>query len=96
MSRHQVSDIIRAGGVDAGSRSDGEALVDDFVLAYVYWREACDQLWRADDIWTAGPTTARGLAFAAYGACLDREATAADAYARAAARLLPDAAARRD
>ena len=55
---------------------------EDRALAYVAWRLACLAVWRRYREWADAPKAEESLAHAAYGAALDREHAAADAYAR--------------
>ena len=57
---------------------------EDRALAYVEWRLACVAVWSAYREWASAPRPDSSLAHAAYGAALDREHAAADAYARLA------------
>lgn len=55
-------------------------VVDAVVLAYVEWREESAAVWEAYDRWASAPTEDQLTASAAYGAALDREEAAAEAY----------------
>ena len=57
---------------------------EDRALAYVEWRLACLAVWSAYREWATAPKSHASPAHAAYGAALDREHAAADAYARLA------------
>jgi hypothetical protein len=63
------------------------ALIDDLMDAYVDWREECIGLREAYDRWSSGSADERSLAFAAYGAALDREQLASFVYAERAERV---------
>ena len=56
------------------------SLVDDFILSWVSWREACEDVRSAYECWQRCKTAQRGLAFASYRAALDREDQAARVY----------------
>lgn len=65
-------------------RTTGEVdrqLVDEAIKAYVEWREECAAVWDAFGRWRGAPTVDSRAAFSAYGAALDREESAAHAYA---------------
>ena len=51
-------------------------LVDELMDAYVDWREECNALRDAYDRWSTASPDERSLAFVAYSAALDREASA--------------------
>lgn len=71
-------------------------LVDDALVAYVEWREECLAVWDAYDRWVRTPPEENVSAtHAAYRAALDREETAADAYAKSITRVGLRAAFRR-
>jgi hypothetical protein len=68
---------------NAMARSGHQALGNlDRALAYVEWRVACLAVWSAYGEWSDAPRRDSSLAYAAYGAALDREDAAAVAYAR--------------
>jgi hypothetical protein len=56
-------------------------VVDAALYAYIHWREESAWLDEAYEGWAHGPAKDRRLAFAAYGAALDREAAACRVYA---------------
>jgi hypothetical protein len=56
--------------------------LDDPVIAYAEWRTACIAVWKAYRDWTKAPKADRALAYAAYGAALDREDAAASTYSQ--------------
>ena len=56
------------------------SLVDDFILSWVSWREACEDVRSAYECWQQCETAQLGLAFASYRAALDREDQAARVY----------------
>ena len=60
---------------------------DEFFDTYVSWREECEGVRFAYSAWRAAVAPDRSLAFAVYGAALDREDRAAERHAVAAARL---------
>jgi hypothetical protein len=70
---------------NAAAPSGQEALGnEDRAIAYVQWRLACLAVWSAYRECATAPKSHASLAHAAYGAALDREQAAADAYARLA------------
>ncbi|MEA2212814.1 MAG: hypothetical protein QOF83_2762 [Solirubrobacteraceae bacterium] len=62
-------------------------LEDQFVEAYVCWREACGDVEGAYALLDGSQRKDRGLALAAFAAALDREESAAGAYHEAADTL---------
>ena len=56
-------------------------LVDDMVVAYVEWREACPNVRAAYDRWARARPDDEMLAFGAYQAALDTEERASQVYA---------------
>jgi hypothetical protein len=56
-------------------------VIDDLMEIYVDWREECLWLSAAYERWLSVPVAERELAFAAYGAALDREEQASAVYA---------------
>jgi hypothetical protein len=62
-------------------------LEDQFVEAYVCWREACSDVECAYSFLDRSARKDRGLALAAFDAALDREESAARAYHEAARSL---------
>jgi hypothetical protein len=56
-------------------------LIDRLIELYCDWRVAHAQVTGAYERFSAAPLADRTLAFAAYGAALDREQCACDAYA---------------
>jgi hypothetical protein len=62
-------------------------LVDKAVLAYVEWREECNAVWDAYGRWASAPPRERAHIDVAYRAALDREESAANAYAKLIARV---------
>ena len=63
--------------------TDGlSSIIDDAVLAYVEWREACDAVWTIYGLWASGAAHNPRCAHAAYQAALDREEAAARVYAQ--------------
>jgi hypothetical protein len=67
--------------------ADESALVDAFLDSYVWWREACDDVWSAYWAWVECDTGEGGLRFAAYRSALDREETTAVIHRERARRL---------
>ncbi len=57
-------------------------LVDRLINLYCEWRTECAEVRAAYDRFTTAPTGEQALAYAVYGAALDREESAADEYAR--------------
>jgi hypothetical protein len=62
-------------------------LVDEAIEAYVDWREECAAVWDAFERWENTPAVDAAAAFSAYGAALDREESAARAYAERLGRM---------
>jgi hypothetical protein len=62
-------------------------LVDEAIKAYVDWREECAAVWDAFDRWGSAAPVDAAAAFSAYGAALDREECAAQAYADCLAHI---------
>ena len=56
-------------------------LTDQLIGSYSDWRMQCLNVRAAYEHFTVAPAADRALAFAAYQAALDREESAADAYA---------------
>jgi hypothetical protein len=65
----------------------GRRAIDELLEAYVAWREECQAVWLADQLWIASDRGERRLAYAAYVAVLDREERAAGVYAEAVERV---------
>jgi hypothetical protein len=63
-------------------------LVDDVIDAYVDWQEERMWVWDAYHRWTRAARDDAALAFAAYGAALDREERASARYAGGLSRLV--------
>ena len=63
------------------------ALIDDAMDRYVDWREECLAVDDAYANWLNAPRGEGELPFAAYGAALDREQSAAAVYGHAILRL---------
>jgi hypothetical protein len=61
--------------------------VDRLIELYCDWRTECSEVRAAYGRFTAAPTDERALAYAVYGAALDREESAADEYARQLIRV---------
>jgi hypothetical protein len=68
-------------------RSSIAWLEDQFVEAYVCWREACIDVECAYALFDTSHRKDRGLALAAFDAALDREESAAQGYHEAADSL---------
>jgi hypothetical protein len=62
-------------------------LIDDLVFSYLHWKEMCIKAHLAYDRWCACTTLVRPEAYAAFGAALDREESAADIYRRMVDRI---------
>ncbi len=62
-------------------------LTDDLIALYCYWRMRCEEVHTAYRRLDRAQKEERRLAFAAFQAALDREASAADAYAQRICRL---------
>jgi hypothetical protein len=52
-------------------------LADDYLESYICWREECVAVRHAYALWRIAERPDRAMAFAAYGAALDREEQAA-------------------
>jgi hypothetical protein len=63
------------------SSTNQERIVDDTVHAYIESREYRTDVWDAYRRWTSAPVADRVLAHGAYAAALDREESAATAFA---------------
>jgi hypothetical protein len=68
-------------------RDEESALVDAFLDSYVWWREACDDVWSAYWAWVECESGEGGLRFAAYQSALDREEHRAVIHHERARRL---------
>jgi hypothetical protein len=55
--------------------------VDELISLYCNWRTTCAEVAATYRRFSGASPSERALAFAAYGAALDREESAADAYA---------------
>ena len=66
---------------------DESVLLDAFLDSYVWWREACDDVWSAYWAWVECDSDEGGLRFAAYQSALDREENTAVVYHERARRL---------
>ena len=64
-----------------------DTLVDRTIEAYVNWREACVRVDEAYASWDHATGGVAAKAFSAYAAALDREARAAEVYARRVQRV---------
>ena len=62
--------------------------VDALIDTYVEWREECETVETAYEQWIDSEPAEHALAYAAYGAALDREEKAAIVYQLVATRLL--------
>jgi hypothetical protein len=62
-------------------------LVDRLIELYCDWRTACSEVRAAYDQFRAAPPQERRLAYAVYGAALDREESAAGEYSRQLTRV---------
>jgi hypothetical protein len=69
-----------ATGLTSGSTAGTAWLEDAFLERYVCWREASEDVRFAYDNWASSERADRDRAFAAYGAALDREESAACDY----------------
>ncbi len=63
-------------------------LVDRLIELYCDWRTACSEVRAGYELFVAAPAEERDLAYAVYGAALDREQAVADEYARALMRIV--------
>jgi hypothetical protein len=66
---------------------DDSALVEAFLDSYVWWREACDDVWSAYSAWADCASGEAAVRFAAYESALDREETTAVIHHERARRL---------
>jgi hypothetical protein len=66
---------------------DESARVDAFLDSYVWWREACNDVWSAYWAWLECDSGEGRLRFAAYQSALDREETTAVIHHERARRL---------
>lgn len=78
---------------DAQVRSDA---IDRLLELYCDWREECAGVHAAYERFSSATAGDRALAFAAYTAALDREASASRSYEAQVNRLVPDAPGGRD
>jgi len=62
-------------------------LVGEAVDAYLDWRDECDAVSAASDLWCHAPAADARTAASAYLAALDREEHAANVYAHAITRI---------
>jgi hypothetical protein len=65
--------------------------LDDFIESYICWREACDAVASAYELWLRAPAHERCVAFAAYQAALEREDRAAHRHRDLQRRLTTEA-----
>jgi hypothetical protein len=63
------------------------SLTDAFLEGYVCWREACGAVSWAYELWQSATRPDRILAFASYGAALDREEAAANLLSQRVERV---------
>ena len=63
-------------------------LTDEFLEGWVCWREACEDVNHAYELWSHARGRQRGLGYEAFRAALDREETAASALDVYAKRLV--------
>jgi hypothetical protein len=77
---------VRAFTASARSTPRG---VDDVFELYVQWRQACADVGANYERWRLAHPEDRPQAFVAHGAALEREETAAGAYAASMARWSP-------
>jgi hypothetical protein len=68
------------------------SLTDEFLDSWVHWREACEDAHSAYECWKTCEPPQRGIAFASYGAALDREEHAARIHSDWTERLRASAA----
>lgn len=74
--------------LDAQLRPDA---IDRLIELYCEWREECAEVHAAYERFSSAAADNRALAFAAYTAALDREASASRSYEDQVNRLMPDA-----
>ena len=63
-----------------GTGTIPRSLVDDYLENYLRWREESDGVRRAYELWQCAGRADAALAYAAYGAALDREQEAAGVF----------------
>ena len=63
-----------------GTGTIPRSIVDDYLENYLRWREESEGVRRAYELWQRADRADAALAYAAYGAALDREQEAADAF----------------
>jgi hypothetical protein len=84
----------RSGGIRVDTAAwPVPALIDQALAAYIDWREATRAVTDSYDRWCTAAAIENTARFAAYGAALDQEQTAAGAYADSISELerwLPD------
>ena len=64
-----------------------DRLVDEYLEGWVSWRDACQDVQAAYELWSCALASRRSLAFETYRAALDREESAASVVAACASRL---------
>jgi hypothetical protein len=69
------------------NKSLPERLVDEAIERYVDWREACAAVRHTYEQWLRAPADERQRSFAAYGAALDQEESAATLYGAVVKRI---------
>ena len=74
--------------LDAQVRPDA---IDRLIELYCDWREECAEVHVAYERFSSAAADSRALAFAAYTAALDREASESRSYADQVNRLMPAA-----
>jgi hypothetical protein len=82
--------ITDSGGADSPARIEevSESLEDQCLERYLWWRQTCEQVRSAYQDWRRSAPVDREDAFAAYGAALDREQSAARDYSQIARLIL--------
>ena len=73
--------------IQLGTTRRRKRLLEEAILAYVGWREACIAVWDTYLRWASAEPSEAALTFAAYLAALDREERASGVYARMSQRV---------
>ncbi len=82
-----IEKMQTAKSLDAQARPDA---IDRLIELYCGWREECAEVHAAYERFSSAAADSRALAFAAYTAALDREASASRSYEHQVNRLMPD------
>lgn len=68
-------------------RTARETIADEFFDSYLRWREACEDLRTAYEVWSRCAPPQRPLGFMGYRAALEREESAARVHSHRAEQL---------